>query len=126
MIFVDTSFWVALSNRRVERFGDARRLSERHADGGLVASNHVIGETWAFLRRRAGHAAAVSFLDMVATSPRVGVVRVSEAAEARALDWLSRHDERGYSYVDSTSFDVMRTSRMREGRVRGTARVRDR
>ena len=29
-------------------------------------------------------------------------------AEERALDWLLRHDEREYSFVDATSFETMR------------------
>ncbi|MCY3806044.1 MAG: VapC toxin family PIN domain ribonuclease, partial [bacterium] len=33
---------------------------------------------------------------------------------SRAWDWLRRHDEREYSFVDATSFEVMRTRRLRE------------
>jgi predicted nucleic acid-binding protein len=39
---------------------------------------------------------------------------VSEAAEQRALTWLRQHDEREYSFVDATSFAVMRALRIRE------------
>ena len=31
-----------------------------------------------------------------------------------AWDWLRKHDERVYSYVDATSFRVMRDRRLRE------------
>ncbi|MBV9661561.1 MAG: PIN domain-containing protein [Acidimicrobiales bacterium] len=114
MIFVDTSFWVALHNRRDARHEQARTLLERHMSSPLVTSNHVRGETWTFLRRRAGHAAAVSFLDAVDSSPRVAVVYVSEQVEARALSWLRRRCEREYSFVDATSFELMRTRRIRD------------
>ena len=77
-------------------------------------NRQVRGETWTFLRRRSGHAAAVSFLDVLERSPRVRLTQVSPAAEQRALAWLRRHDEREYSFVDATSFDVMRTLRIRD------------
>jgi predicted nucleic acid-binding protein len=82
--------------------------------GRLVTSNHVRGETWTFLRRRQGHASAVTFLDMLSRTRRVEVLRVSEELEDEALRWLRRHDEREYSFVDATSFALMRSLRIRE------------
>jgi uncharacterized protein len=68
----------------------------------------VRGETWTLINRREGHAAAVRFLDAVAASPRLRVVQVAESQEATAMTWLRSHDEREYSFVDATSFAVMR------------------
>src|SRR5689334_21667130 len=82
VIFVDTSFWVALRNRRDAHHGEAERLLHTHASAQLVTTNHVRGETWTFLRRRAGHRAAVDFLDTLEHSARVGLVFVSEELEA--------------------------------------------
>lgn len=98
MIFVDTSCWVGLLGS--------------HAATPLITSNHVRGETWTFLRRRAGHGAAVGFLDVLDHSPRVRVVHAGEDVETRALHWLRRHDEREYSFVDATSFALMRAHRI--------------
>jgi len=56
----------------------------------------------------------VAFLDVPERTPRVRLTQVSEQAEQRALIWLRRHDEREYSFVDATSFDVMRRLRIRE------------
>ena len=114
MIFVDTSFWVAVRNRRDPRHAEAKALFERWADAGLVTSNQVRGETWTYLRRRAGHGSAAQFLDALERSPRLRVHFVDEAAESEALRWLRRHDEREYSFVDATSFVVMRSLRLRE------------
>jgi uncharacterized protein len=114
VIFVDTSYWVALRNRRDPRHPEAARLLELHQLGPFVTTNHVRGETWSFLRRRSGHRSAVGFLDAVERSPRTRMVMVSEDLEAEALRWLRRHDEREYSFVDATSFSVMRAMRMRE------------
>jgi uncharacterized protein len=114
LIFVDTSFWVALLNRRDARHPEARTLFESRADSGLVTSNHVRGETWTYLRRRSGHAGAVEFLDALQKSPRLQVVTVEPLQEEEAFRWLRRHDEREYSFVDATSFALMRTLRLRE------------
>ena len=46
-------------------------------------------------------------------SPRVQIVGVADALEVEALRWLRRHDEREYSFVDATSFALMRSLRIR-------------
>ncbi|MDN5860915.1 MAG: PIN domain-containing protein [Pseudonocardia sp.] len=54
------------------------------------------------------------FLDLVQASPRVSVVGVDAETVERAWRWLRQHDERGYSFVDATSFVLMRGRRIRE------------
>jgi predicted nucleic acid-binding protein len=39
---------------------------------------------------------------------------VSNELEAESWAWLRRHDERAYSFVDATSFALMRRLRIRE------------
>jgi uncharacterized protein len=83
--FADTGWWVAWALT-----GDAR-----HDDAlGMLA----------FLDR----------LDTLSTAERLVVHRVTEDQEAAGWDWLRKHDERVYSYVDATSFRVMRDRRLRE------------
>lgn len=113
MIFVDTSFWVALRQRRDTNHAVAVELWPEHADSALVTTTAVRGETWTFLRRRSGHSAATGFLDALTKSPRVQVLHVEEDLDRRALRWLRQHDEREYSYVDATSFAIMRERRIR-------------
>jgi predicted nucleic acid-binding protein len=114
MIFADTSFWVALRNRRDPRHEEASTLLRFHGDRGIVTSNHVRGETWTYLRRRAGHGAAVAFLDSLERSPRVRILPISEKQEGEALRFLRQRDEREYSFVDATSFALMKSLRARE------------
>jgi uncharacterized protein len=114
VIFVDTSYWVALRNRRDSRYEEARRLARTHDRTLLVTTNHVRGETWTHLRRRVGHKAAVSFLDAVERSPRLRVLIASPEIEEEALLWLRRRGEREYSFVDATSFATMRSLRITE------------
>lgn len=113
MIFVDTSFWIAWLRADDSRHDEATALMEAHGNNALVTSNHVRGEAWTFLRRRYGHRAAVAFLDLFARSERLRLAFVSEELEAEALRWLRRHDEREYSFVDATSFALMRTLRIK-------------
>ena len=113
MRFVDTSFWVALRFRRDGRHPDARAIWQG-GPGSLLTSTLVVGETWTFLARRAGHRRAVEFLDAVARLPGLTTRHVDEEVEQEAWRWLRRHDERAYSFVDATSFSLMRRLRLRE------------
>ena len=114
MIFVDTSFWVALRNRRDDHHLEAKRLLRANASIQLVSTNHVTGETWTFLRRRAGHGSATNFLEFIAETARLHVEHVDAATEEEAMGWLRRHDEREYSFVDATSFALMRRLGIRD------------
>ena len=111
MGFVDTSFWVALLVPRDQHHSEATRIWQEHS-GLLLCSNHVVGETWTFLRRRAGHATAVRLLEALERSSRVHVIHADPDVEDEARRWLRRHDERMYSYVDAVSFAVMRRKRI--------------
>jgi predicted nucleic acid-binding protein len=79
-----------------------------------VTSNHVLGETWTLVRRRLGHATAIRVLDAILGVATLEMVSVDPALERDALRWLRSHDERAYSFVDATSFSLMRSRRIRE------------
>lgn len=113
MRFVDSSFWIAFTLKRDAHHDEARDLWNA-GTGGLLTTNHVVGETWTFLRRRDGHRLASRFRTRTAESPNLTVVHVDEDLEVEAWRWLLRHDERPYSFVDSTSFALMRRRRLRE------------
>ena len=112
MIFVDSSFWIALVRPEDARHAEAAALARAHVDAKLFTTNHVRGETWTFIRRRAGHRAATRFLDSVPAA--ADVIHVSKVEEEDALRWLRRHDEREYSFVDATSFVVMSSLKLRQ------------
>lgn len=112
MRFVDTSYWVALRLQRDANHEMARRLWV--PGQALLTTTLIVGETWTFLRRRDGHGSAVAFLDAVEAAPWLIVKDVGEPIHREAWAWLRRHDERSYSFVDATSFAVMRRERLRE------------
>jgi predicted nucleic acid-binding protein len=111
--FVATSFWIALQIRTDRHHPDALAIWQERTTP-LVTSNHVGGETWTFLRRRLGHAVARTFVDSVASSFRVTIQHVDEGTERDAWSWLRLRDERDYSFVDATSFALMRRLSMFE------------
>ena len=116
--FVDSSFWIALILAPDDRHAQATRLFESPvAHGQLVTSNHVRGETWTFLRARHGHRVATASLDRLDRTRRLRTLFCSEALERDALRWLRRHDERPYSFVDATSFALMRSLKLRQARA---------
>lgn len=113
MIFVDTSFWVGVMVGRDDHHAEATVLFTRFVTERLVTTNHVRGETWTFLNRRHGHRVALNFLDRLDRTRHVDVYFAGEELEREALRWLRRHDERDYSFVDATSFALMRSLRIR-------------
>ena len=113
MRFVDTSFWYALADRSDRRHPEAHRLRTAGLPR-LVTSTHVLGETWTLVRRRLGHAPAIRVVDAILAVSSLDVVSVDARLETEAWRWLRRHDERAYSFVDATSFAVMRSRRIRE------------
>jgi len=114
VIFVDSSFWIAQAMPRDGRYPDAARLTGRYDKARLLTSSLVLSETWTFLRRREGHQRAFAWLDRTRADVRIRMERVDEDVEERAWTWLRLHDERPYSFVDATSFALMRKLRIRE------------
>lgn len=110
MIFVDTSFWAALGNATDAHHPTAKRLWAGKPPV-VVTSNHVLGETWTLLNRRCGHRVAVTAAALRYSS-QVRVEHITADLEEEAWEWLARHDERGYSFVDATSFALMRKKKL--------------
>jgi uncharacterized protein len=108
VIFVDSSFWIGLTDALDGRHEEATALLRLHDRAQLVTTNHVLGETWTFLRRRHRHSVAMTFVERVDRAERVDVMFTTAELERDAWEWLRDHDEREYSFVDATSFALMR------------------
>ena len=113
MRFVDTSFWVGLQVPRDHRHREAVALWTSSSEP-VRTSNLVVGETWTFLNRKAGRHAGLAFIDAVEHTSRISVLQVGTTTDRRAWDWLRNRDDRVYSYVDATSFEIMRAERIKE------------
>jgi predicted nucleic acid-binding protein len=114
-IFVDTGAWFA-----AQVVDDAHHSAAARVLAGLVAlptvlvtTSHVVGETYTLLRVTRGYGAARRFLDSVEATARVDRLVVDEELEMRAFAILDRYREHEFSFVDATSFAVMRSERIR-------------
>ncbi len=118
MKFADTSWWVAWALPGDARHAEAlAMLQQLGRSEQILTTNLVAGETWTFLRRKDSHRTALAFvdrLDALTAAERLVIHRLTEDQETAAWDWLRRHDEREYSFVDATSFRAMRDRRLRE------------
>ena len=114
MIFVDTSFWIAFAVPDDAHHEAATAVLSQHRGTALATSNLVVGETWTFVRRRFGYRAAVRLVDLIERAERLRTVRVERDAEDDAWRWLRARPEREYSFVDATSFALMRKLRIRD------------
>jgi len=116
--FADTGWWLAWALPGDARHNDALgMLAALGRSEQVLTTNLVVGETWTFLRRKDSHRTALAFLDRVdalTRADRLVVHRVTEEQETAAWEWLRKHDEREYSFVDATSLRVMRDRRLRE------------
>ncbi|CCM64911.1 MULTISPECIES: type II toxin-antitoxin system VapC family toxin [Candidatus Microthrix] len=118
MKFADTSWWVAWALPDDRNHADALgAMSHLGANEQVLTTNLVAGETWTFLRRRAGHQGAFAWLErheLLQSEGRLRVHRVTADQESQAWKWLRRRRDRELSFVDATSFEVMRDRRLRE------------
>src|SRR5688500_12943071 len=112
-VFVDTSAFFALLDRRDSRHENAVAILQRLSSGRsqLVTTNVVLLETHALLLTRVGRSEALRFLDSIDTGS-VQVLRVSAADESEARAILRQYDDKYFSLADATSFAVMRRSQI--------------
>ena len=114
-VFVDTGAWFAIQVSDDAHHSAARRvfpvILERCRS--LVTSNLVIGETYTLLRITKGYREAKRFLDTLAHSKKLERMVVTEHLERQAYGILEHFSEHAFSFVDATSFALMRQARMR-------------
>jgi uncharacterized protein len=114
-IFVDTGAWFA-----AQVVDDAHHEEAAGALRGLIAlpivlvtTNHVVGETYALLRVTRGYDACRRFLESLDETTRLERLFVNQDLERRAFAILDRYRDHDFSFVDATSFALMRAERIR-------------
>ena len=117
MIFVDTSAWYALKATEDRFHDDAVRFHDvlvtgRH--GSLVVSDYVVDETATLLMATKGGETAVGFLDEVLQSKSVRLIWIEPQLFHEAARGFKSGSDRGWSFTDCTSFELMHRLKIRE------------
>jgi len=111
VIFVDTSFFVALLDPRDTNHARAVKALEKfegqRLSTVLLTTNNVVLETITVARYEAGHALAVKVGEMLYADKFARLHRTTAEEEAAALAYLKRYEDKEYSSVDCLSFVVM-------------------
>lgn len=102
--FADTGFWFARHVTADRHHGVAGAIRPAPV---VITTEWVLGETWTLVNRRIGRRRAVACIGAIRRLPGVVVEAVPAQDLIRAWEWLERHNEREYSFVDAVSFQVM-------------------
>jgi uncharacterized protein len=104
-LFVDTSIWYAAADKSDPH---NRRAKAILSDGGpLLTTDHVLLETWTLLRYRLGRSAAERFWEGLRNG--VATVEIAGAADLEVAWQIGNsYRDQDFSFVDRTSFAVMR------------------
>lgn len=115
-IFVDTGAWAALTAEDDAHHEEARHIYPSLLQGyrKLVTTNLVVAETYILLRKAAGHAPAVAFLEMLAASPRIEKIFSTAEYEVEAAALLKKYQDQDFSLTDAVSFAVMKQRKIQE------------
>lgn len=112
-VFVDTSFWISLRDRREGRHALAREIAARllHQRTALVVTLLVFAETHAYFCR--AHRLREQILAEFWDNPVVRIENVSFQDQETALTILREHPDKDFSLCDAISFAVMRRLQIR-------------
>lgn len=108
-VFVDTSAFVALRNRREQEHRVARTALERLLDerASLFTSTAVFGESYTALLVRVGRAEAIAWGRQMRDGTLIEIVPIDEDIRNASWDLLEQHEDKAWSHVDATSFALM-------------------
>ena len=111
MIFVDTGFFFALASTMDPHHTRAREVfasfEGRELPRLLLTTNHVVAETITLTQMKIGHQAAVQMGQQLYSETLASIHWASPAEEKAAFAYLSRHCDKGYSFIDCLSFVIM-------------------
>ena len=107
LLFVDTSAWFALVNRRDPDHRAAREALETFR-GRLLTSNFIFDETVTLCLYRLGRDAAVRVGEELRAGVSVDLARATVEDETNAWSLFRDRADKEYSFTDCVSFVMMR------------------
>ncbi|MEJ2421703.1 MAG: PIN domain-containing protein [Acidobacteriota bacterium] len=106
-LFVDTSAWYALANKKAARHKEVKRAIAEW-EGRLCTTDYIFDELVTLIRYRVGYAPAVEVGEVLQDSGTCLLVRVEDQDIRDAWDQFVRERDQRNSFTDCTSFAVMR------------------
>ena len=109
-VFVDSSIFYVLVDQRQDEHQDATKLFDAliRSRARIVTTNFILAESHALILGRTKRPdKGRDFLVSTYNSKLVELVWVTKADEQKALDIISRYQDKEWSFTDATSFVVM-------------------
>ena len=106
-VFVDTSFVVALVNKKDQNHNLAIELAEAFADQGLVTTDAILLEIGNALSRNFKKQ-SIEIIEHFLTSDDVKVIHLHPPLFRKAFDLYKSHSDKLWGLIDCVSFVVMR------------------
>lgn len=113
-LFVDTAGWVGAADRDDPKCDAICEARDRWLESGglLITTDAVCSETLTVMRIRLGLRAAESWWRQVEQSRRIRFENIDPDRAERARAMFFRYKDKEYSFVDCTSFVVMKELRL--------------
>ena len=117
-VFIDTSAWIMLLNADENRYQEAvATYDDKLKSAEKYTSNMIIGETYTWLRIKAGYQPAMEFLHTINTmleKDLLILIRSGKESENLATGYLQKYKDHRISYVDAVSFAIMKELDIKE------------
>ena len=115
MIFIDTSAFLALENRKDEYHKRALmfRDSLLESKKSLVTSDYVLDESYTIIRLRAGHKIAVQFGEMIQATGLIEIKYLTKEILREAWHIFKSFSDKEFSFTDCTCFALMETLKIK-------------
>jgi predicted nucleic acid-binding protein len=106
-IFIDTSYVLALIDRRDENHARAIQLVRKYDNASIIITDAVLLEIGAALAR-GFRQQAVQIIEQFQTSPNVEILYTSANSFEEAFQMFKKYQDKDWSLTDCLSFVVMR------------------
>ncbi|MBU0570738.1 MAG: PIN domain-containing protein [Bacteroidetes bacterium] len=108
-LFVDTSAFISLANRKDQFHPLARGFLETiDSRTKFHSSNYIIDEAITRIRITAGHASATAFGKNIFSSKLYQIHYVNQEVEQEAFKLFEKYSDKKLSFTDCTSFALMK------------------
>lgn len=114
-VFADTSFYVALHNRRDAHHRSAVALATDPRLPPIVTTEYVLLEVANFFKTPRDRTMFVRFHTTLVADPRTTLVPSSHDLYAKGLALFAARADKEWSLTDCTSFEVMRELGLTDG-----------